>query len=489
MTYDALRWFARGGTHLNYYMWWGGYNMGLSAAAGITNMYASDVCLCSSGERRQPKFDHFESLHGALVDVAPSLLHSESALLKNESVQFMSDSGAWAVATEQILFRYGGKRVRGSTDEMSEVLFVENNSDRSHVVRFAVLNGEEERIIELQPYSALLFKDGSMIFDSAALKPRAVSFARKVMRDPVKLLDWSSWSEPVGASASDPMSHQDGRPIEQTALNMEASILSDFAWYETDIAVSTDLPSGALHIETQQANAMIVYIDDVYVGSADTHKHQEGNANLTVELGQVAAGSHSLSILSESLGYGNQIGHWGGSTKAKLKGLIGDVQLSCFASNISAELVDGRPWRSLAGLNGERRAANSIVRRDSLARNLRTYSGSGPRWSSALFDTPRYDSTSQRLFVELVEGRGHLWLNGVDLGRYWNITRGSTSEYSQQFYFLPPDVLYDDGRLNELVIFDVFGWSSVLPRLLLSWIQPSDVQFFRDEVDFPLACL
>jgi hypothetical protein len=46
----ALKWLARGGSHINYYMWFGGYHRGRSSGGGITNMYASDVALCSSGE-------------------------------------------------------------------------------------------------------------------------------------------------------------------------------------------------------------------------------------------------------------------------------------------------------------------------------------------------------------------------------------------------------------------------------------------------------
>ena len=84
MAYAALRWFARGGSHLNFYMWWGGYNRGRSAAAGIMNLYASDAPMCPSGQRRHPKFDHFQSLLSALQNVAPVLLNSASALTKGE---------------------------------------------------------------------------------------------------------------------------------------------------------------------------------------------------------------------------------------------------------------------------------------------------------------------------------------------------------------------------------------------------------------------
>jgi len=70
MARDVLQWFARGGAHLNYYMWWGGYNRGRAAAAGIANLYALDASLCPSGQRHYPKFAHLRELHTALATVA-----------------------------------------------------------------------------------------------------------------------------------------------------------------------------------------------------------------------------------------------------------------------------------------------------------------------------------------------------------------------------------------------------------------------------------
>jgi hypothetical protein len=116
-------------------------------------------------------------------------------------------------------------------------------------------------------------------------------------------------------------------------------------------------------------------------------------------------------------------------------------------------------------------------------------SSTSPKWSSALFDTPLYEPSYQGLFLKLNTGRGHLYLNGRDLGRYWNITKGGTNNYSQEYYFLPEDYVHADGRLNELVLFNPFPGSHISAKLLLSWIGSSDSANFKDQVDFPLACL
>lgn len=173
MARNALRWFARGGTHLNYYMFFGGYNRRRTAAAGITNIYASDAPLCPSGQRRQPKFGHFEALHNVLAEIAPVLVYSPSALYRNRTVETMDDSGNWKVGTEQQMFVYHGTPRNVST---LTAVFVENNSNSSAVLRVPALSeSDTSLIIPMQEYSAVLVVDGVVRFDSAAIHGRKPS--------------------------------------------------------------------------------------------------------------------------------------------------------------------------------------------------------------------------------------------------------------------------------------------------------------------------
>jgi hypothetical protein len=77
----------------------------------------------------------------------------------------------------------------------------------------------------------------------------------------------------------------------------------------------------------------------------------------------------------------------------------------------------------------------------------------------------------------------------MDLGRYWNITRGNSSEYSQRFYFLPSDFLRSEGSLNEIVFFDSFGGQHFDLRLVLSSTKTSIYPEMIDEVDYILECI
>lgn len=495
MAYNALQWFARGGTHLNYYMWWGGYNRGRSAAAGIMNQYATDAPLCPSGERRQPKYDHFRALHAALTEAAPILLHSPTALHNNHSIDVMNDNGDWELGEHQVMFRYVT-----TSRPYREATFVENNMDESRLVRLFLQN-HDEHIFEMQPYSAVLFLDGIMRFDSAALPETSQNYTRSFQKDPTGSLNWISWQEPIGTSLDRRETQYSTRPMEQTAIIVNSNVSSDYVWYEVFFNSSCkflDDEPVTLLVETQQANALIAYLDDELVGHNESHRHAEGNVTLSIALSMpIRKGSHRLTILSESFGHDNVIGCFGvQNTRAKKKGMTGSVIL--FSHSCRMDLTDGSCiWRMHAGLHGEHQ--NSALKQTTSAiasarqmEDLKPIrfpvARNGGSWSLTRFETPQYDQLSHSLFVDITQGRGHLWLNGIDMGRYWNITRGKTQVLSQQYYFLPPDLLYNNGSLNELLLFDVFGGVQ-RPHLVLSWVAPSDKSQFADEVGFFPACL
>lgn len=481
MAFNAMQWIARGGTHLNYYMWFGGYNRGRSAAAGIMNMYASDAVLCPSGEPRQPKYQHFQTLHASIAEVAAILLHAPTALFKDEAVDAMDDDGKWQPSLDQRVFRYNV--TSGRTTRFVD--FLENKADSSNVVKVQ-LGGKYEHIIEMQPYSSILFIDRIQRFDSSSIDSSAAAFQRQMQHDPVPLQRWQSWQEPIGTTDDTRRTCHGDAPVEQTVLNSDSSVWSDYAWYDVELELSVNLDAATLVAKTAQANALLVHVDGRLVGWSDTHHHKEGDATLNIPLGPVAKGHHRLSILSESLGYGNLIGRWGASTRAKKKGLTGRVTLTSPQLASGLDLVDGRVWKSTAGLQGEL----SLSRGSGANRTQDTAPLRSCRWSSALFTTPDYNASAQQLFVDLTSGRGHVWLNGVDLGRYWNITRGNSPVYSQRYYFLPHDLLLHNETANELLLFDAFGGTHVQARLLLSWIEPSnDESSFPDETGYLQACL
>lgn len=80
-------------------------------------------------------------------------------------------------------------------------------------------------------------------------------------------------------------------------------------------------------------------------------------------------------------------------------------------------------------------------------------------------------------------------MKGRDLGRYWNITRGDSVRYTQDYYFLPQNYLYtpSKSKLNEIVLFNAIGKIDTTIELIFSWITPDDSPSFKDEIHYPFA--
>ena len=464
-------------------MFFGAYNRGRQAAGGISNWYASDAALCPSGQRHEPKFSHYRSLHHVIASIAPVLLSSETALGKEKTVEVLNKNKEWVIGGKQRMFEYNQLET-----QYKQVTFVENDDDNEVVVRIPTMDDEsmDYQQYTLASFSAIVIADNVLRFDSAAINPQAMSFKREFTHS--SLLGWSFWPEYIGAETSDPITKTDNSPIEQTNLNVGSSVWSDYAWYETSLVIDTDLTNAKLFVESQRSNGLLVFVDDSFVGAAEDHSHIfEGNLTMAIEIGQLSSGQHKLSILSESMGYSNLVGRFGNSgTGPKFKGISGQVFLfhEKTAKNIS--LVDGREWRSFPGLHGEKELEETNL-------ELTPSNNSRPIWSSALFHSPDFDPAFQSLFLQITIGRGHFWLNGRDLGRYWDITQGDTSKFSQEYYLLPVDYLRTDGGLNEVRVFNTACRSSSEMqngiKLVVSWIAPSNSPNFKDEVSYPLACI
>ncbi len=466
-------------------MFFGAYNRGRQAAGGITNWYAADAALCPSGQRHEPKFSHYQSMHRVIASVASTLVNADTALGKEKTVEVLNKDKQWVIGGKQRMFEYSAQK-RKLASEFEKVIFVESDENYDVVVRIPTEDDLYQQFT-LSPWSSILIVDGVLKFDSAVVDPQAMSFKRDFINTS-SLLGWSFWPETIGAKSIDPMTLSDDLPIEQTRLNIGSGVWSDYAWYETSIQIEANATKANLFIESQRSNGLLVFVDDSFVGSTEDYSHIfEGNFTMNVKIGELSSGEHKLSILSESMGYSNLVGRFGNSgTGPKFKGITGHVFLFHEKTNQNISLVDGREWRSFPGLHGEKSLKQNDLQ-------LMPNNNIRPTWASALFYTPRLDPSLQSLFLQITTGRGHVWLNGKDLGRYWNITRGETSRFSQEYYLLPSDYLATDGGPNEIVVFDTLSRStSELEKnikLVVSGLVPSNSPNFKDEVSYPLACI
>ena len=76
----VMGWYARGGSHMNYYMWTGGNNYGRWTGDSITHMYAVDAILCPDGLRHEPKFSYTTAMHSAIAVAAGDIANNPAQL-------------------------------------------------------------------------------------------------------------------------------------------------------------------------------------------------------------------------------------------------------------------------------------------------------------------------------------------------------------------------------------------------------------------------
>ena len=82
-------------------------------------------------------------------------------------------------------------------------------------------------------------------------------------------------------------------------------------------------------------------------------------------------------------------------------------------------------------------------------------------WYKTSFPDPRpaAPTNSSLLFDANGLSRGHYYVNGHDLGRYWTLAsgKGAAAEPVQRYYYIPADVLVAAEKENTLVVIDEDG--------------------------------
>jgi beta-galactosidase len=201
-----------------------------------------------------------------------------------------------------------------------------------------------------------------------------------------------------------------------------------YAWYRTTFEVANEGPqtitfSGA----DDRAHA---WVDGVYLGTRGWGSNHGWHL-----MPNLPSGTHTLAILVENLGMFNSGAEYD-IPLGEPKGLYGPVWLN------GTEITG---WRMRAGLGvGEKidswdqpggDISQPVTTADPLA---------GPLWVAAEFAIPDGFDGAIRLELGEYAGKGSAWLNGHNIGRYWDLG-------PQQSLWLPLSWLQSQ---NTLVLFE-----------------------------------
>ena len=164
----------------------------------------------------------------------------------------------------------------------------------------------------------------------------------------------------------------------------------------------------------------------------------------------------SLLLVSVNLGNPNFHGY---SPDGLQKGIVGPVmwQGKNLADPEGGAGTGVTAWAQLPGLPGEHAGRGAGGGDGWKPADTVVPPGQSLTWYKALFPDPRpaAPSNSSLLFDANGLSRGHFYVNGHDLGRFWTIAR--YNKPVQRYYYIPTDVLASPGKKNVLVVIDEDG--------------------------------
>jgi len=422
---SVMKWFARGGSHMDYYMWAGGNNFGRWTGDSITTAYAVDAIVCPDGLPHEPKFGQSSAMHRAIAQAAPQIVGHAAQL-----------DSAVTVSASVKAFVYGS------------VAFLEN-SDGFGSPWTGSFHGHTFTVPAASS-SLVDLSDGKSLFNTMTFDPAAAAAPVRKLKPLAAdaLGEWEQWAEPILA-ADVPAAAQYSNaslivgaaaPLEMTAFTLAfppvaadpgaRSQRSTYALYETSVQLSSAASAkNELTVGSNEAMAMTAFVDGVAVPGAMAIdvSHVNGKpVTFTFDLSAPAAAAassnagapRSLVLLAEELGYAN----YGFKTGVR-KGVSGAVELDGAA-------LAGK-WTMRGGLAGEHLGLFTAAggAKVQWTPSAGADQGAPATWYRTKFPTPSSGQQQHGSLLLNATGlnRGRIWLNGHDAGRYFLMPRNDNS--------------------------------------------------------------
>ncbi|ONK55324.1 uncharacterized protein A4U43_UnF4920 [Asparagus officinalis] len=440
VAFAVARFFQRGGTLQNYYMYHGGTNFGRSAGGPyIVTSYDYDAPLNEFGNLNQPKWGHLKQLHSSIKLIQDALL--------------FGDVNETSLGNGITTTKYSGNNI-------TSACFLSNeNSTVDSTISF------EGNNFFVPSWSVSVLANCSQeIFNTAKVGTQTNVMVKKSnLAQDVAQLKWQ-WRPEILVNQV-----QGKHPIKQAnALLEQVSVtadVSDYLWYITSV---NNLTQGNMTLRVNTTgHGIYVFVNGVLQGSRyalTDHFTYVFETPIAVN-----NGTNIIALLSATVGLKN----YGAFYETTPTGVVGGP-VELISGNTTTDLSNSL-WSYMVGFDGE----GSQLYVD----------GEGVRWYSPMIPMSRpftwYKTTfqvpvgSDPVVVDLQGmGKGVAWINGENIGRYWtnimatskNCTpcdyRGSfnagracntgCNEIGQRWYHVPREYL-KAGESNTLILFEEIG--------------------------------
>ena len=472
--FAVSRFFARGGSVMNYYMYHGGNNYGRTAGGGVQTQYAPFANLQSNSLPNEPKYSHLTRLHNTIAKLSSVLVNTPAQVDRGIVVPYQNpNTGQWSNGTDQKAFCY------------QKVCFVESNADIPLNVSWA------GQVVYMPPRSLMIYNGATIVFNTSDVLPPPTT----ARYDQLSVsFNWTSYSDPIytytapmqqvqvqerRANANGPPVWHSTQPLEQLQLTLDTT---DHMWYTASFSLSAENAAQANSVVVTgcSANAYLVWIDNVFIGADNDHRHCWPNTNEVTYTFQLpttilplqASSTHSISILSSVLGIDNGMGVDSIPYTEHFKGIIGQVTVGgavvsgwTMRSNVVGE------WLGIFTAEGRINVPWSPLPAEALV-------APGPplQWYHSTFDAVKLPPGSQLLLNATGLQRGHVWINGNDIGTVF-LTADKNGQPSQGLYHIPPDWITQDGvTSNDMTIFEEEGVTNLSAISLVTVSMTSELK-------------
>ena len=446
--FSVARFFQNGGVLNNYYMYHGGTNFGRTAGGPyITTSYDYDAPIDEYGNLNQPKWGHLKNLHAA-IKLGENVLTNYSAR-KDEDL----DNGL----TLTTYTNSSGARFCFLSNNNTDLgARVDLHNDGVYIVpawSVSIINGCNQEV-----------------FNTAKVNSQTSMMVKKSDNVSSTNLTWEWKVEPKRDTIHGNGSLKAQKLLEQKELTLDAS---DYLWYMTSVDINdTSIWSNATLRVNTSGHSLHGYVNQRYIGYQFS---QSGNQFQFTYEKQVSLknGTNIISLLSATVGLANY-GAWFDDIKTGISG--GPVEL-IGKNNVTMDLSTNL-WSYKVGLNGEKKHLYDAQQNVSVAWHTNSSYvpvGNPLIWYRAKFKSP---FGANPIVVDLQGlGKGHAWVNGHSIGRYWpswispsdgcsdtcdyrgNYVPGKCNTNcgspSQRWYHVPRSFLNND--MNTLVLFEEMG--------------------------------
>lgn len=414
--FAVARFFQRGGSFHNYYMYFGGTNFGRTAGGPLQiTSYDYDAPIDEYGLLAQPKWGHLKDLHAAIKLCEPALVTVD------DSPQYVK----LGPMQEAHIYSNFHIDVNSRVPENISICSAFLANIDEHKTATVRIFGE---VFVLPPWSVSILHDcKNVVFNTAKVGSQVSIKTMEVDSNgffnttgPGHLLlqdekfhvskDWMAFKEPIGTWVENSFT---ARGILEH-LNVTKDT-SDYLWYITRINVTEEdisyweetglLPS--LTIDSFR-DVVRVFVNGRLAGSRVGHWVKETQPVYLVQ------GSNELVLLSETVGlqnYGAFLEKDGAGFKGQIK-LIGlkngDVDLS------------NSLWAYQVGLKGESAKLYAPEEQENAGWSYKLNdTASTFTWYKTYFNAPEGNDTLALDFGSM--GKGQAWVNGHGIGRYWSL--------------------------------------------------------------------